>query len=152
MNALPTEFQVESIAYRKTRKNIFRQLTHHNKWESTIRNKNLLERKSITLLKQNAIMQRQRLPFIFFQLIIVGVNILRNDSFVLRSGTPCRDVFSSQPYRLFSFIDLMDLMRRKASTTILKSQENILAEEILSPRTIAMNNDRHEAAILACGE
>ena len=97
-------------------------------------------------------MQRQRLPFIFFQLIIVGVNILRNDSFVLRSGTPCRDVFSSQSYRLFSFIDLMDLMRRKASTTILKSQESILAEEILSPRTIAMNNDRHEAAILACGE
>jgi hypothetical protein len=77
---------------------------------------------------------RRRLTIDHLRLIVFGAIVNSGDSFGLRSCSQSRDAL----HRLFF------------STTLIGGQQDVLAEEILSPRTIQMNHERHEAAVSAC--
>lgn len=98
---------------------------------------------------------RQRPLISFFWLFAFGAIILCGNSFSLRSGSLSRDVFNGQWHGYSSLIDCITPTKRRKtrlsfSTMIIESEKGVLAEEILSPNTIAMNYERHEAAVLAC--
>ena len=98
---------------------------------------------------------RQRPLIFFWGLFAFGAIILCSNSFSIRSGSLSRDVFNGQRHGYASLIDCITPTKRRItrlsfSTVVIESQKGVLAEEILSPNTIAMNNERHEAAVSAC--
>ena len=75
-----------------------------------------------------------------FRLVVFGVIVLRGDSFGLGSGSRSRDVLNPTKRTLTQLL----------STAVTESENNVLADEILSPHTLRINKERHESAVLAC--
>lgn len=87
--------------------------------------------------------------------IIFGTIVLPGDSFGLQSGGRCSDAVKSRSHGGFSLNKCINPSKPISkqplfSTKLIESEKNVLVEEVLSPQTIAMNQERHEAAVLGC--
>mmetsp|Transcript_49052 Transcript_49052/g.101313 ORF Transcript_49052/g.101313 Transcript_49052/m.101313 type:complete len:407 (-) Transcript_49052:489-1709(-) len=73
------------------------------------------------------------------------------DSFGLRSFIPsCRMAFVNQIQGCLPTTTEQTTTQLSFSTAVVEKQKDTLVEDTLSPRTIAMNIERHEGAVLAC--
>jgi len=89
------------------------------------------------------------------QLFVFGAIVFDGNSFHLRSGRQSPGALSRCCSRSAGSIDLSKPTSTSRtqlffSGTLVENQNEILVEEILSPRTIAMNKERHESAVLSC--
>mmetsp|Transcript_21746 Transcript_21746/g.53924 ORF Transcript_21746/g.53924 Transcript_21746/m.53924 type:complete len:394 (+) Transcript_21746:150-1331(+) len=87
-------------------------------------------------------MPHYTIAFGLLGLVVFSATVLRCDSFGLQSGSRSQDT-SRNPTKRTSTQLLL-------SSAVVERQKDVLVEDILSPRTIAMNTERHESAVLGC--
>jgi len=98
----------------------------------------------------------------FLQVFVLSAIVLRGNSFCPRSGRQSPVAFTSQYDCCIPRLNCRKSPKRTAatatttqlllSTTLIESQNEIIPEEILSPRTMAINKERHEGVVSACEE